>query len=119
MFLKTIKILTFITEMWSVFLEVQTEFLNTGKASYRAVPWLRQLIANFHREGQVRAMVSSCGICGGQSGTWTGFTQSSLVLPCQYHSMYCGSSFSYIIWGMNNRPAGGCSSETVLTVSPH
>jgi hypothetical protein len=27
-------------------------------------------------------------------------------------SFHHGSLYSYIIWGMNNRPVGGCSSET-------
>jgi hypothetical protein len=42
----------------------------------------RPLIA----EAQIRARVNPCGICGGQSGTGTGFSQSSSVFPCQYHS---------------------------------
>jgi hypothetical protein len=28
-------------------------------------------------------------------------------------STHRGSPYSYIIWGMNNRPVGGCSSDTL------
>ena len=37
-------------------------------------------------EARVRSRVSPCGFCGGQSGTGTGFSPSTLVLPCQFHS---------------------------------
>jgi hypothetical protein len=34
----------------------------------------------------VHASVSPCGVCGGQSGTVTGYSLSSSVFPCQYYS---------------------------------
>jgi hypothetical protein len=37
-------------------------------------------------EARVRARISACLICDGQSGTGAGFSPSSSVLSCQYHS---------------------------------
>jgi hypothetical protein len=48
-------------------------------------------------EVQVRARVNTCGICGGPSGTGTGFSPSSAAFPCQYHSTVAPKS--HIIWG--------------------
>jgi hypothetical protein len=42
----------------------------------------------------------------------TGFSQSSSLSLVSTIPALC-SMLTYIIWGMNNRPIGGCSSETL------
>jgi hypothetical protein len=52
-----------------------------------AVPWLKRLApGSLTAEARVRSRFSPCVIYGGQSGTGTGFSLSSSVFPCQYHS---------------------------------
>jgi hypothetical protein len=61
-------------------------------------------------ETRVRIRVSPCGICSGQTASRTGISPSSLVFPCQYHctvALHAHVSHG----GMNNRPAGECSSS--------
>jgi hypothetical protein len=41
----------------------------------------------FNAEAWVRAQVSPCGICGGQSGGGTGFSSILSVCICQYHTI--------------------------------
>jgi hypothetical protein len=66
-----------------------------GRATVQAVI-RRPLTA----EARVHARVNPCGICGGQSGTGTGFSACSSVFTCQYHSTVALQT--HIIWGMRN-----------------
>jgi hypothetical protein len=55
-------------------------------------------------EARVRAWVIPCGIYDEQSGTRTGFSPSSSVFPCQYHSTVALQT--HIIWGIRNMLIG-------------
>jgi hypothetical protein len=64
---------------------------NTGRAIGQVVS--RRLLT---ADALVRSRGNPCGICGGQSGTGTGFSPSSSVFPCQYHSTVAVQT--HIIW---------------------
>jgi hypothetical protein len=51
-------------------------------------------------ETWVRARINPCGICDGQNVTGTGFSPSSSVFPCQYHSTVALQT--HIMWGMRD-----------------
>jgi len=97
----------FITETVCVYSAVRTESLTdiqVNLAMVQAVSW-RTLIA----EVQVRSQIIQCEICGGQSGSGTGFSPTNVVFPCQYHSINATytSSSTYCCKQMDKRTKPG------------
>ena len=83
-----------------------------GRAMAQAVS-RRPLIA----EARVRSRVSPCRICGGQSGTGTGFSLSTSVVPCQFHSTDAPLLGNILITGLHNKPQG-CGASVASAAGP-
>jgi hypothetical protein len=91
--------------VWTAYNYIGLIINPVGRAMAQAVS-RRSLTA----EARVHARINPCSICGGQSGTGTGFSPSSSAFPSQYHSIFALQT--HIIWGMNNMSVSGSSSET-------
>jgi hypothetical protein len=84
------------------------------KETSQAVPWLRQLVAGLspRRPGSVQV-----GYVVDKVVLEQDLLEFFSFLPSR--SFHCGSPYSYIIGEMNNRPVGGRSSETQLSLHRH
>jgi hypothetical protein len=91
-------------------------------ASFRAVPWISRLVAGLTAEARFRPRVSPYGICGGQSGTWTGFYQRTSVFPSPFHSSGAPlhgktKKLIIVIIGLHNKPQG-CGTSVACAAGP-
>jgi hypothetical protein len=71
---------------------------------------------------RLRIQVSPCVICGGQSGTGSGFSPSTSAFPCQYHAANAphSSSSTHCLYHKDKRAKPEyLTKSTTLTESGH
>jgi hypothetical protein len=96
----------------------KSRYIHFGKVHAIAGPVSPRLL---HSEARVRSQGTPCGICGGQSGTGTGFSQSPSVFPWHYYSTDAPCLLMYHLgareWGLvRGRSSIGTQSDPIATI---